>query len=112
MSVFILLLALVGLYYPGNDGALVVSAIVLYALTAGVAGFTANYLYKQMGGTSWTWNTIITTCIFALPFLIVAFIINTIAAVNNTLNALPIDAVLIVIAIWLFGMLCVIQHLN
>lgn len=104
MSVFLLLLALVGLYYPGNDGALLVSAIVLYALTAGVAGYTSNYFYKQMGGTSWVWTTILATFIFALPFLLVAFVINTIATVNSMVNALPADAVLIVIAIWLFGM--------
>ena len=43
MVVFTLALALVGLYYPGNDGALYVSSIVLYALTSAVGGFTSNY---------------------------------------------------------------------
>jgi hypothetical protein len=43
MVAFTLLLALVGLYYPGNDGALYVSSIVLYALTSAVGGFTSNF---------------------------------------------------------------------
>lgn len=102
MMVFILLLAIVGLYYPGNDGALYVSALVLYALTAGVAGFTSNYLYKQMGGTSWAWNTVLVATVFALPFLLIAFVMNVFAVSFQTLNAIPFEAVLAVIAIWIF----------
>lgn len=102
MTVSILLLAIVGLYYPGNDGALSVSAIVLYALTACIAGFTSNYLYKQMGGTSWTWNTVLVSTVFALPFLVIAFVMNIVAVSFQTLNAVPFSAVLSVIAIWLF----------
>jgi transmembrane 9 superfamily protein 2/4 len=103
MMIFILLLAVVGLYYPGNDGALVVSAVVLYALTACVGGFVSGYFYKQMGGTAWVWNTVLVATIFALPFVVIAFIINIIAVAYQSLNAIPFEAVLAVIAIWAFG---------
>lgn len=102
MMVFILLLALVGLYYPGNEGNLQISAIVLYALTACISGFTSNYFYKQMGGNSWTWNVILTATIYAVPFFLVAFIINTIAVAWKVTQALPVGAILQIITIWSF----------
>ena len=101
--VFILFLAVVGLYYTGNDGALIVSAVVLYALTAGVGGFVSGYLYKQMGGLAWVWNTVLVATIFALPFVVIAFVINIIAVAYQSTNAIPFEAVLAVIAIWAFG---------
>jgi len=38
IAFFIFLLALVGMFYPYNRGALLSACVVLYALTAGIAG--------------------------------------------------------------------------
>lgn len=52
-SIFIFLLALVGVFYPYNRGALYTALVVIYALTSGIAGYAAASMYKQMEGTNW-----------------------------------------------------------
>lgn len=46
-------LALVGVFYPYNRGALFTALVVLYALTSGVAGYVSASYYKQLEGTAW-----------------------------------------------------------
>ena len=53
LAIFIFMLALVGVFYPYNRGGLFTALIVLYALTAGIAGYTAASYYRQMEGSSW-----------------------------------------------------------
>jgi hypothetical protein len=50
---FIFLLALVGVFYPYNRGALFTALVVIYALTAGIAGYTAASFFCQLEGTNW-----------------------------------------------------------
>jgi len=52
-TVFIFLLALVGVFYPYNRGALFTALVVIYALTSGIAGYTATSFYCQLEGTNW-----------------------------------------------------------
>jgi hypothetical protein len=40
---------------------------VLYALTAGAAGYVAAVLYKVMGGTNWVRNVLLKTALFCGP---------------------------------------------
>lgn len=47
------MLALVGVFYPYNRGALFTALVVIYALTSGVAGYTAASFYCQLEGTNW-----------------------------------------------------------
>lgn len=53
MVLAIFALALVGVFYPYNRGALLVACVVLYALTSGIAGYVAAVNYKIMGGDNW-----------------------------------------------------------
>mmetsp|Transcript_12387 Transcript_12387/g.21901 ORF Transcript_12387/g.21901 Transcript_12387/m.21901 type:complete len:371 (-) Transcript_12387:11-1123(-) len=46
LSLFIFAMALVGAFYPYNRGALYTALIVLYALTASIAGYVAASYYK------------------------------------------------------------------
>uniref|UniRef100_A0A6B2L0K6 Transmembrane 9 superfamily member n=1 Tax=Arcella intermedia TaxID=1963864 RepID=A0A6B2L0K6_9EUKA len=101
MAVFLLFLAIIGLSYPGNDGAMRVSAVVLYALTALISGFVSSFWYKKMEGPSWPWNILLTASVFALPFLIMAFFVNSVAIFHHVTKALPITAILAVLLIWL-----------
>lgn len=57
-TVFIFILALVGVFYPYNRGALFTALVVIYALTSGIAGYTATSFYCQLEGTNW-----VLTCI-------------------------------------------------
>lgn len=49
LSLFIFGLALVGVFYPYNRGALYTALIVLYALTACIAGYVGASYYRQVG---------------------------------------------------------------
>lgn len=52
-TVFIFMLALVGVFYPYNRGALFTALVVIYALTSGIAGYTSTSFYCQLEGTNW-----------------------------------------------------------
>lgn len=98
LSVF--LLSLVGIYYPYNRGALMTSFIVLYALTAGVAGYSSGVLYKQMGGRNWVRNNIMTASLFCGPFLCVFAVNNSVAWSYGSTAALPFGTICIIVVIW------------
>ncbi|KAJ6421227.1 hypothetical protein OIU84_028578 [Salix udensis] len=53
LAIFIFMLALVGVFYPYNRGALLTALVVIYALTAGIAGYTAASFFCQLEGTNW-----------------------------------------------------------
>jgi len=53
LSIYIFALSCVGAFAPYSRGSMYTALIVLYALTAGIAGYTAGSYYKQMGGTAW-----------------------------------------------------------
>ena len=52
-AIFIFLLALIGVFYPYNRGALFTALVVIYALTSGIAGYSAASMYRQLEGTNW-----------------------------------------------------------
>ncbi|KAK4372777.1 hypothetical protein RND71_008161 [Anisodus tanguticus] len=52
-TIFIFVLALVSVFYPYNRGALFTALVVIYALTSGIAGYTASSFYCQLEGTNW-----------------------------------------------------------
>ncbi|KAJ8540401.1 hypothetical protein K7X08_030320 [Anisodus acutangulus] len=45
LTIFIFILSLVGVFYPYNRGALFTALVVIYALTSGIAGYTASSFY-------------------------------------------------------------------
>lgn len=61
-TVFIFILALVGVFYPYNRGALFTALVVIYALTSGIAGYTAASFYCQLEGTNWVRVPMISLC--------------------------------------------------
>lgn len=58
-TVFIFMLALVGVFYPYNRGALFTALVVIYALTSGIAGYTATSFYCQLEGPNWVFDSIL-----------------------------------------------------
>lgn len=65
-TVFIFMLALVGVFYPYNRGALFTALVVIYALTSGIAGYTATSFYCQLEGTNWV---IMDTIFYAMTII-------------------------------------------
>lgn len=53
LAIAIFALACVGNFAPYNRGSLFTALIVLYAATAGIAGYVAASYYKQMEGSNW-----------------------------------------------------------
>ena len=49
ISLFLLILALVGVAYAGNHGSMYLAAIILYSFTAYVAGYVASAKLKEIG---------------------------------------------------------------
>ncbi|KAL0813344.1 hypothetical protein Bca101_069787 [Brassica carinata] len=47
LTVFIFMLALVGVFYPYNRGALFTALVVIYALTSGIAGYTSASCWNE-----------------------------------------------------------------
>lgn len=79
LALFIFALALVGVFYPYNRGALFSALIVLYALTACIAGYTATSYYVQMEGQAWVRNIMMTCFIYCGPFFAMFMFLNTVA---------------------------------
>ena len=85
----VILLSLTGLFHPEMGGAVYTSAIVLYALSSGIGGFFAARLFQQMGGVKWSWTIILTATLFAIPFGLIFFWVNTIAAAKGSTMSIP-----------------------
>ena len=73
---------------------------VLYALTAGVAGYVSAVSYRIMGGTNWVRNVLLTTALFCGPLLAMFSFLNTVAIVYRTTTALPFGTIVIILVIW------------
>lgn len=96
----VLLLALAGTFYPGNRGAVMTAMILLYAITAGVAGHVSGTLYGQLGGTSWASNAVLTATVFFGPLGLMFMVLNTIAVAYGSTAALPFSTIFLVIVVW------------
>jgi hypothetical protein len=51
-----MLLSLVGFFYPGNEGGLYVACIVLYAVTASIAGYVSTTMYACLSQHHLKWE--------------------------------------------------------
>nr|XP_034908454.1 transmembrane 9 superfamily member 2-like isoform X3 [Populus alba] len=100
LTVFIFMLALVGVFYPYNRGALLTALVVLYALTSGVAGYTATSFYCQLGGTNWVRNLLLTGCLFCGPLLLIFCFLNAVAVAYTATAALPPGTIVVIALIW------------
>ncbi|KAI4365802.1 hypothetical protein MLD38_021759 [Melastoma candidum] len=100
LTVFIFLLALVGVFYPYNRGALFTALVVIYALTSGVAGYTATSMYCQLEGTNWVRNLLLTGFLFCGPLFLTFCFLNTVAIAYKSTAALPFGTIVVIVLIW------------
>merc|ERR1712062_145449 len=96
----LLLLMLLSVFQPTKRGAIPTALIFLYALTAGIGGYVSARFYKQLGGTNWVWNTIITAILFPGPFLCMFILLNSIAVSHHSTAALPFATIMVVFALY------------
>ncbi|CAL9770817.1 unnamed protein product [Musa acuminata subsp. burmannicoides] len=100
LTVFIFILALVGAFYPYNRGALFTALVVVYALTSGIAGYTASSFYCQLEGTNWVRNVLLTGFLFCGPLFLTFCFLNTVAIVYSATAALPFGTIVVIVLIW------------
>ncbi|KAJ4958471.1 hypothetical protein NE237_025582 [Protea cynaroides] len=100
LAFFIFLLALVGVFYPYNRGAFFTALVVIYALTSGIAGYTATSFYLQLEGSNWVRNLLLTGCLFCGPLFLTFCFLNTVAIVYSATAALPFGTILVIVLIW------------
>jgi len=100
---FILVLAVMNMFYPGNRGAMYTAAIVLYALTAGTAGFVSAHTYCRLSGpenTRWAWNLVLSATLFPAPMFLMFCFLNTVAIAYQSQAALPFGTIMVIAVIW------------
>eukprot|EP00484_Ammonia_sp_Unknown_P003212 CAMPEP_0197073100 /NCGR_PEP_ID=MMETSP1384-20130603/210433_1 /TAXON_ID=29189 /ORGANISM="Ammonia sp." /LENGTH=619 /DNA_ID=CAMNT_0042511925 /DNA_START=36 /DNA_END=1895 /DNA_ORIENTATION=- len=102
LMISILLLSLIGLFYPGNRGSIISSIIFVYCFTSGIAGHVSSTLYKQLGGTKWATLSILTACLFTMPFFAIFLFVNGTAWHYHSSIALPFSTIASVFGLWLF----------
>nr|XP_016505253.1 PREDICTED: transmembrane 9 superfamily member 2-like isoform X2 [Nicotiana tabacum] len=100
LTIFIFILALVGVFYPYNRGALFTALVVIYALTSGIAGYTAASFYCQLEGTNWVRNLILTGGLFCGPLFLTFCFLNSVAIGYSATAALPFGTIVVIFLIW------------
>ncbi|GLT28764.1 hypothetical protein SLA2020_036720 [Shorea laevis] len=100
LAIFIFILALVGVFYPYNRGALFTALVVIYALTSGIAGYTAASFYCQLEGTNWVRNLLLTGSLFCGPLFLTFCFLNTVAITYKATAALPFGTIMVIFLIW------------
>eukprot|EP00741_Cyanophora_paradoxa_P001117 tig00000459_g1077.t1 len=100
LTLALFFLALVGVFYPYNRGALYTAMIVLYALTAGISGYTSASLYKKMDGENWVHNILLNAFTFMGPMFFMFCFLNTVASVRQATVALPFSTILLIFLLW------------
>ncbi|ESN97463.1 hypothetical protein HELRODRAFT_157541 [Helobdella robusta] len=97
----ILMMALLGLFNVHRHGSINAASIILYALTSCISGYVAACMFKKMGGENWVWNINLTSALFAGPFFLVWSVLNTLAWIYGSTQALPWDTILLLGLLWL-----------
>lgn len=64
------------------------------------AGYVSGVWYKMMGGRHWVSNVLLVSVLFCGPLLAVFSVLNTIAWVQGSTQALPFGTICIIIVIW------------
>lgn len=64
------------------------------------AGYVSGVWYKMMGGTQWVSNVLLVSVLFCGPLLGVFSVLNTIAWVQGSTQALPFGTICIIVVIW------------
>uniref|UniRef100_A0A0N5AKV7 Transmembrane 9 superfamily member n=1 Tax=Syphacia muris TaxID=451379 RepID=A0A0N5AKV7_9BILA len=76
-------------------------AVVVYALTSGIAGFFAARIYRQLEGENWIGNVLLTTGLFNVPLFILWAVNNSVSWIGGSTQALPYTTVVLLGLLWL-----------
>lgn len=103
LTAFILLCAvLMEIFKATRRGALLTACIMIYSMCGFFGGFVSGRLFKQLKGTNWVWNVIITSMIFPVPLFLVFGWVNSVAVSNASTAALPFTTIMLIASIFIF----------
>ena len=95
----VVIIGAVGNMYA-QRGTLLSAAVVLYMLSAAIAGYVSARMYHRIGGVKWKWNMIVTALFFTGPAFIIWSILNTVAVFHSSTAAFPFLTILQLFAMW------------
>ncbi|KAI6661567.1 Transmembrane 9 superfamily member 1 [Oopsacas minuta] len=89
-----------GVLSQNHHGSVNALTILLYAFMSCLSGFISSACYKKFGGDLWYWNIVLTFAIFFVPFFLIWSMINSVAWMFNSTQALPISTILLLFLLW------------
>mmetsp|Transcript_27326 Transcript_27326/g.55847 ORF Transcript_27326/g.55847 Transcript_27326/m.55847 type:complete len:588 (-) Transcript_27326:47-1810(-) len=93
------ILSIVGTLYIGR-GSVSTTAVVVYALSSFVGGFVSGRFYAQSKGNAWIKTMLVTAAGFTGIFVLVGGSLNMVAIAYNSLAAIPIGTMMVLLLIW------------
>lgn len=100
VTFLLLTCAVTNCFVPTKRGAILTAMIILYACSAPFGGFISARLYRQLGGEAWLANALLAALIFPIPLVLVFMWVNSVALAHGSSAALPVVAVVIVVALY------------
>ncbi|RYG57407.1 transmembrane 9 family protein [archaeon] len=98
----LLAFGVLGVFSLSRRGSVVMYTIVMYVLTCFLSGYFSARVFKQLRGTNWVWNVVLSIFVFPAPLTACFAVANTTALAKNSTAALPATTILALIATFLF----------
>ena len=92
--------ALMDLFDPVKRGNVLSAMILTHALTSALGGYVSARLYRQLDGTQWVRNILLTTFLVPAPTSIVIGFLNSVALHYGSTRALPASTVMILLTLF------------
>lgn len=86
---------LLGTFKATRRGALLTAFIAIYAVCGLFGGMVAARLFKQLKGSNWVWNLVLTALVFPVPLTIVFSWVNSVAWAHMSTTALPVTTIMV-----------------
>ena len=86
---------LMGAFKATRRGAILTAFIAIYSLCAVFGGLVSGRLFKQLKGTNWVWNLVLTSMVFPGPLFVVFSWVNSVAWAHQSTAALPLTTILV-----------------
>ena len=100
LALTLLFLESVGVLSQNHHGLVNALTILLYAFMSCLSGFISSACYRKFGGDLWYWNIVLTFAIFFVPFFLIWSMINSVAWIFHTTQALPISTIILLFMLW------------
>jgi hypothetical protein len=98
--VSMLTLAVIGVFYPHGRGTAYAAIVIIYSLTAVIAGYVSGSMYRKLNGSVWVHNVLCTVTMFVMPVFVVWAFLNTVAIVYGSTAALPFGTIVALFALY------------